>query len=232
MAARPPCVVPNSIGSSSWPSCRRAGWPAGRRQWHLAGYRVRCGIKDRAGEDFTLPRASKHVYSAHIGYEKYGVSTRPAAVYRSEYLDSIGKGRAFDIYVAPNTQLDFSLDYKFTPRVSVYFEAQNLLDKPLSFTGHPFAHPADGRVRPHLCAGPEGGAVRGVASPSGRCAGSRAGRRLHAGHRHRSGCGSSRAGRRGRARGDHHRRGLPVTDDPGRQHRLACSGARRTARCG
>ncbi|SDK60155.1 TonB-dependent receptor [Stenotrophomonas pavanii] len=89
------------------------------------------GIKDRAGEDFTLPRASKHVYSAHIGYEKYGVSTRLAAVYRSEYLDSIGKGRAFDIYVAPNTQLDFSLDYKFTPRVSMYFEAQNLLDKPL-----------------------------------------------------------------------------------------------------
>ncbi|RAX27202.1 hypothetical protein, partial [Enterococcus sp. HPCN18] len=73
------------------------------------------GIKDRPGEDFTLPRASKHVYSAHIGYEKYGLSTRLAAVYRSEYLDSIGKGRAFDIYVAPNTQLDFSLDYKFTP---------------------------------------------------------------------------------------------------------------------
>ena len=89
------------------------------------------GIEDRAGEDFTLPRASKHVYSAHIGYEKYGLSTRLAAVYRSEYLDSIGKGRAFDIYVAPNTQLDFSLDYKFTPRISMYFEAQNLLDKPL-----------------------------------------------------------------------------------------------------
>ena len=89
------------------------------------------GIEDRPGEDFTLPRASKHVYSAHIGYEKHGLSTRVAAVYRSEYLDSIGKGRAFDIYVAPNTQLDFSLDYKFTSRVSLYFEAQNLLDKPL-----------------------------------------------------------------------------------------------------
>lgn len=89
------------------------------------------GIEDRAGEDFTLPRASKHVYSAHVGYEKYGLSTRLAAVYRSEYLDSIGKGRAFDIYVAPNTQLDFSLDYKFNANVSVYVEAQNLLDKPL-----------------------------------------------------------------------------------------------------
>jgi len=89
------------------------------------------GLADRAGDDFMLPRASKHVYSAHVGYEKYGLSTRLAAVYRSEYLDSIGVGRAFDVFVAPHTQLDFSLDYSFTPRVSIYFEAQNLLDKPL-----------------------------------------------------------------------------------------------------
>jgi len=93
--------------------------------------RFDAGIADREGEEFMLPRASKHVYSAHIGYEKYGLSTRLAAVYRSEYLDTVGAGRAFDIYVAPNTQLDFSLDYKFTPRISMYFEAQNLLDKPL-----------------------------------------------------------------------------------------------------
>ena len=89
------------------------------------------GLDGRETEDFTLPRASKHVYSAHIGYEKYGLSTRLAAVYRSEYLDTLGAGRAFDIHVAPNTQLDFSLDYRFTPRVSMYLEAQNLLDKPL-----------------------------------------------------------------------------------------------------
>ena len=89
------------------------------------------GLDDRAGEDFMLPRASRHVYSAHLGYEKQGLSTRLAAVYRSEYLDALGAGRAFDIYVAPHTQLDFSLDYRFSPRVSVYFEAQNLLDKPL-----------------------------------------------------------------------------------------------------
>ncbi|MDU1662312.1 MAG: TonB-dependent receptor, partial [Stenotrophomonas maltophilia] len=46
------------------------------------------GLAKRAGEDFTLPRASKNVYSAHIGYEKYGLSTRVAAVHRSEYLDT------------------------------------------------------------------------------------------------------------------------------------------------
>ena len=89
------------------------------------------GLDGRADEDFTLPRASKHVYSAHLGYEKEGFSTRLAAVYRSEYLDTLGTSRAYDLFVAPNTQLDFSLDYKITANVSVYFEAQNLLDKPL-----------------------------------------------------------------------------------------------------
>lgn len=89
------------------------------------------GLDGRADEDFTLPRASRHVYSAHLGYEKAGFSTRLAAVYRSEYLDTLGDSRAYDIFVAPNTQFDFSLDYKITANVSVYVEAQNLLDKPL-----------------------------------------------------------------------------------------------------
>lgn len=89
------------------------------------------GLAGRERDDFMLPRASKHVYTAHIGYEKAGFSTRVAAVYRSEYLDTLGDNAAYDIYVAPNTQLDFSLDYKITANVSVYLEAQNLLDKPL-----------------------------------------------------------------------------------------------------
>ncbi len=89
------------------------------------------GIRARAADDFTLPRASKNVYSAHVGYEWGGFSTRLAGVYRSEYLDSIGDSRAYDIYVAPHTQLDFSLDYKFSKNVSLYLEASNLLDEPL-----------------------------------------------------------------------------------------------------
>jgi len=89
------------------------------------------GLEDRAGDDFNLPRASKNLYSAHVGYENFGFSARLAAVYRSEYLDTIGDSKAYDIYVAPNTQLDFSMDYQVTDAVSVYFEAQNLLDEPL-----------------------------------------------------------------------------------------------------
>lgn len=89
------------------------------------------GIAGRERDDFNLPRASKNIYSAHIGYEWGGFSTRLAGVHRSEYLDTIGDSHAYDIYVAPHTQLDFSLDYQFNKRVSVYFEASNLLDEPL-----------------------------------------------------------------------------------------------------
>jgi outer membrane receptor protein involved in Fe transport len=71
------------------------------------------------------------VYSGHIGYEYGPLSTRLAAVHRSEYLDSIGDSRDYDVYVAPHTQMDFSLDIKLGQRVSLYLEASNLLDEPL-----------------------------------------------------------------------------------------------------
>ena len=89
------------------------------------------GIADRQGEDFMLPRASRQVLSGHVGYEYGVVSTRLAAVHRSEYLDSIGDSRQYDIYVAPHTQLDFSLDVKLSSNVNLYLEASNLLDEPL-----------------------------------------------------------------------------------------------------
>ncbi len=89
------------------------------------------GLEGREDEDFTLPRASKNVYTAFLGYEKNGFSARASAVYRSEYLDELGKARDYDIYVAPNTQLDFSLSYQVTDNVQLYFDASNLLDKPL-----------------------------------------------------------------------------------------------------
>ncbi|MBN6149755.1 TonB-dependent receptor [Xanthomonas sp. AmX2] len=89
------------------------------------------GLEDRQGEDFMLPRASRHVYTGYIGYEKYGFSTRLSAVYRSEYLDELGGSRQMDIYVAPNTQLDFNVDYQITDNVQLYFDASNLLDEPL-----------------------------------------------------------------------------------------------------
>lgn len=95
-------------------------------------------LPQRPDEHFTLPRASEEIYSAFIGYEKHGLSTRLAAVRRGEYLDEIGDDGNFDLYVAANTQLDFSMDYAFGERWSIYFEASNLLDEPLElYQGSP-----------------------------------------------------------------------------------------------
>ncbi len=89
------------------------------------------GLEGRADDSFDLPRASRHVYTGYLGYEKAGLSARVSAVYRSEYLDELGQSGNFDIFVAPNTQLDFGLSYQFTDNIEVYFDASNLLDKPL-----------------------------------------------------------------------------------------------------
>jgi TonB-dependent receptor len=95
-------------------------------------------VEDRIGEKFTLPRSSEHLYSAHIGYEKGSLSTRLATVYRSEYLEEIGDDPDFDLWVASNTQLDFTADYRISDRWSIYFEASNLLDEPLElYQGSP-----------------------------------------------------------------------------------------------
>jgi TonB-dependent receptor len=88
-------------------------------------------LPQRPGETFTLPRASENVYSAYVGYEWGGLSTRLSLANRGEYLDSIGDDPNFDLYVAENTQLDFTLSYEFAPNWGMYLEASNLLDEAL-----------------------------------------------------------------------------------------------------
>ena len=108
--------------------------------WLDSEFRLPAGstIEDRAGETFSLPRSSERLYSAHIGYEKGALSTRIAAVHRSEYLDEIGDDPNFDIWVADNTQLDFTLDYTVDERWGFFLEASNLLDEPLElYQGSP-----------------------------------------------------------------------------------------------
>lgn len=86
---------------------------------------------DGRDDEFDLPRASDRVYSAYLGYENFGLSARLAAQYRSEYLEEVGDAPVFDVYVAPHTQLDLTLNYAVDDNWELYFEASNLLDEPL-----------------------------------------------------------------------------------------------------
>ncbi|WNO52842.1 TonB-dependent receptor [Stakelama saccharophila] len=72
---------------------------------------------------------SKWNYNLVGLYEKYGVTARVAYNWRSHYLDTItGNGTgAIPIYYRSYGQLDASISYDFTPKISVTLDAVNLL---------------------------------------------------------------------------------------------------------
>lgn len=78
-----------------------------------------------------LPSQSDLTANLMIGYEKGPWNLRLAANYQSAYLDSITNlaDARGDLYVAPQTQLDFSIHYAISKKVQLSFEAKNLTDQ-------------------------------------------------------------------------------------------------------
>jgi outer membrane receptor protein involved in Fe transport len=80
-----------------------------------------------------LPRQSEHIGNLSVGYEKYGISARLAATYRSEYLDEVNEidEPLADRYIDDHLQLDFTAKYRFLPEWQVYLNVINITDEPL-----------------------------------------------------------------------------------------------------
>jgi iron complex outermembrane receptor protein len=77
-----------------------------------------------------LTNVSKNNFSAIALYEKYGLSARLAATYRSKYIESYYPGNDTDPpvdVVKPTTYLDFNANYALSKQVYVQFAATNLL---------------------------------------------------------------------------------------------------------
>lgn len=77
-----------------------------------------------------LTNVSKNNFSAILLYEKYGLSARLAATYRSKYIEAYYPGN--DTYppidvVKPTTYLDFNANYPLNKQVYVQVAATNLL---------------------------------------------------------------------------------------------------------
>jgi len=77
-----------------------------------------------------LTQVSKNNGSLMLMYEKYGLSVRLAATYRSKYIESYYPGNntfpPID-YVKPTTYLDLGVNYAITNQISASFDATNLL---------------------------------------------------------------------------------------------------------
>lgn len=80
-----------------------------------------------------LPRQSDHIGNLSLGYDKYGLSMRLAATWRSEYLDEVGEldDPLADRYIDDHLQLDFTAKYRFLPGWQVYLNVINITDEPL-----------------------------------------------------------------------------------------------------
>jgi TonB-dependent receptor len=88
------------------------------------------GQNGNATRDGELTQVSKNNASLMLMYEKYGLSVRLAATYRSKYIESYYPGNntfpPVD-YVKPTTYLDLGVNYNVSEQVAVSFDATNLL---------------------------------------------------------------------------------------------------------
>ncbi len=82
------------------------------------------------GRDIPLPRQSRHLGSATIGYEKHGVSIRLAMSYRSRYLEDINSEGFADRYVENHIQYDLTAKYDISEQLQIYAEWINIDNRP------------------------------------------------------------------------------------------------------
>ncbi|MDE2367896.1 MAG: TonB-dependent receptor [Burkholderiales bacterium] len=87
----------------------------------------------RQGESSTLPSTSKHTLNFYVSYENQGFDLRLGGYYLSRNLWAIGGAAGLDVYSEPRFSLDFGSSYKINDRASVYFNAKNLTNTPLTF---------------------------------------------------------------------------------------------------
>jgi TonB-dependent receptor len=86
----------------------------------------------RQGEKVPFLNQSKRLTNLALSYEKYGFFARLSLTHRSRYLALIGASTSADQYVEDHTQLDFSTNYKISPRYTVYAEVLNITNEPYS----------------------------------------------------------------------------------------------------
>ena len=87
----------------------------------------------RPGEKSTLPSTSKHTVNASVYYENHGWNLRLGAYYLSRNLWAVGGDANTDVFSEPRLSVDFGSSYEVNKQVSVYFNAKNLSNTPLTF---------------------------------------------------------------------------------------------------
>lgn len=88
-------------------------------------------VNPSSGATFDVPGLSEHTTNAVVFYEKDRFSGRIAWNRRDSYLVTVASTRSNPEFTNPYYQLDLSLGFNITDKISVVFEAINLTDENL-----------------------------------------------------------------------------------------------------
>lgn len=94
------------------------------------------GITDAAGTertDVTLPSTAPHMFNSSLSWENKKFSARISLNYTADYLDELGGSAFEDRYYDKQTFVDANASYKFTKKLRVFAEANNLTNQPLRY---------------------------------------------------------------------------------------------------
>ena len=80
-----------------------------------------------------LPGTSKVTWNLAGFYEAHGIQLRLSSEYVSHSLFGLGGDKALDVLQDKRLTMDFTSSYQIDPRLSVYFNAKNLLNTPLRY---------------------------------------------------------------------------------------------------
>ena len=84
-------------------------------------------------ESGLLPGTSRFTWNLAGFYELKGLQARLSGEYVSKELFSLGGSKATDTIQDDRLTMDFTASYRFTPNLTVYFNAKNLTNEPLRF---------------------------------------------------------------------------------------------------
>jgi TonB-dependent receptor len=94
------------------------------------------GITNADGEerkDVTLPGTAPHMFNSSLSWENKKFSARISLNYTADYLDELGGDSFDDRFYDKQTFIDANASYKFTSKLRVFAEANNLTNQPLRY---------------------------------------------------------------------------------------------------
>ena len=90
-------------------------------------------FEGREDDALSLPGSPRHTLNASLGYDTGKLTTRLSFNYASDFVEEVGEEAFEDVYYDRVTYLDFNANFAATPRLTVYANANNLLNQPLRY---------------------------------------------------------------------------------------------------